>query len=400
MEDIAKTKSSRKSCLKWIIIPSLFLLLAELIIIINTELVPEVTYTFEEHCAAYNYTTETYSVITDDGYILTLYRIPNTGSPVLFLHGLIVTSNSFILNQCTKGPAFVLADQGFDVWLGNFRGTYLSRNHTTLSIDSDEFWDFTFEELYTYDIKAFVKFIKTKSKYQKVSAIGHSMGGVLLSLGLALYPDVYTPDIGLGILFGTPPGKMNCSSYYINYICTDTMQFIFKFLGIKIYMDHIKSTFMAKLSVNFPIISQMLVREIMDFDINGGNTKDIAVYTYRNLGGINVNVLEHMRQFVYNKLENPKRYDYGDKKKNIMKYGSEEVPLIYYKNITTNVAIFNVEYDSIIPREDSLLLKSLIPSSKLVFYKDDYKIDHAGLITSCEQPQMKDVIDVIRLYES
>lgn len=115
-----------------------------------TELVEETGYPLEEHF-----------VTTADGYVLGVYRIPgdrgsaasrssggggtagarsvsasggtrrrkggssagSAGStqrrpPVLLLHGVLDSSAAWVLNEPSQSLGFILADAGFDVWLG------------------------------------------------------------------------------------------------------------------------------------------------------------------------------------------------------------------------------------------------------------------------------------------
>jgi lysosomal acid lipase/cholesteryl ester hydrolase len=90
---------------------------------------------FGELCTLYGYTHEEHVVLTKDGYLLGLHRLPSkkgqrrnnpggsTGKPVVYLHhGLLMNSEVWVcLTDASRALPFVLAEQGYDVWLGNNR---------------------------------------------------------------------------------------------------------------------------------------------------------------------------------------------------------------------------------------------------------------------------------------
>ncbi|XP_021724562.1 triacylglycerol lipase 2-like [Chenopodium quinoa] len=134
------------------------------------------------------YICEEHTVTTKDGYILSLQRIP-TGltnyttrgnrPPVLLQHGVLMDGITWLLNPPDQSLAFILADNDFDVWVANSRGTKYSLGHMTLSSSDSAYWDWSWDELMAYDLPAMVQYVYDHSGKQKLHYVGHSQGTLI-----------------------------------------------------------------------------------------------------------------------------------------------------------------------------------------------------------------------------
>ncbi|KYN15823.1 PREDICTED: gastric triacylglycerol lipase-like isoform X1 [Trachymyrmex cornetzi] len=154
----------------------------------------------------YGYTAEEHYVTTEDGYHLVIHRI--TGSPlfkgqqtgkVVFLQtGLFGTSDCWVLIGAGKDLAFLLADKGYDVWLGNARGSSYCRSHVKLSPRNKEFWQFSFHEMGTRDLPAMIDYVLDYTKQKSLHFVGISMGNTVLFVLLSMKPE-YNAKIKLAV---------------------------------------------------------------------------------------------------------------------------------------------------------------------------------------------------------
>ena len=102
---------------------------------------------------------------------------------VYLQHGLIDSADTFIMNEEHLAPAFVLANKGYDVWLGNIRGNRYS--NAALSPFVRDYWEFTFDELARYDLTASFRYIANKTG-QKINYVGHSQGTLIMFIALSM----------------------------------------------------------------------------------------------------------------------------------------------------------------------------------------------------------------------
>ncbi|XP_034994604.2 lipase member M isoform X2 [Zootoca vivipara] len=109
---------------------------------------------------------------------------------VLLQHGLFSEASFWVENMANNSFGFILADAGYDVWLGNSRGSSWSQRHQHLSTDQDEFWDFSFHEFGMYDLPAVINFILKKTGQKQLYYIGHSEGATIGLIAFSAIPEL------------------------------------------------------------------------------------------------------------------------------------------------------------------------------------------------------------------
>ncbi|XP_004513191.1 triacylglycerol lipase 2 isoform X2 [Cicer arietinum] len=136
----------------------------------------------------YGYKCQELQVTTKDGYILSLQRIPEGSGvgrtsdtrkqPVILQHGVLVDGMTWLMNPPEQNLPLILADNGFDVWIANTRGTRYSRRHVSLDPSNPAYWNWSWDELVTYDLPAVFDYVFSQTG-QKINYVGHSLGTLI-----------------------------------------------------------------------------------------------------------------------------------------------------------------------------------------------------------------------------
>jgi lysosomal acid lipase/cholesteryl ester hydrolase len=147
----------------------------------------------------WNYPVQIHTAVTKDGYHLGIHRIPCQSNspdqtpnrnPVILWHALSTCSDIFVCTPPQESLAFLLVDNGYDVWLANTRGNKYSSSHSHLHQsnmqDRREYWKFGIDEFAMYDVPAVVDFVSNSTNSRRVSYIGFSQGAAQIIAALAL----------------------------------------------------------------------------------------------------------------------------------------------------------------------------------------------------------------------
>lgn len=362
---------------------------------------PSLHMTTPQLIALHGYRAESHFVLTEDGYILTVHRIPHSknsttkSSPrktVLLHHGLLGSSADWVLTGPEKGLAFILSEAGYDVWLANVRGNTYSKMHTTWPLDSYEFWNFTWHDVSQHDLPAVINYImETKNSDVKINYIGHSMGTTalfallstkteynkILRAGFALAPVAYMTQI---------QSPIRLLAKYVNNI-----DFLMKLLGVNEFLPQSSvMRWLSKYACDINHYEENVCENILfilaGFDKKQFNRALWPIILSHLPAGASTKTLIHYAQEIHND-GCFQQFDYGHKG-NMMQYGSPTPPEYPVKKITLPIALFSAHNDWLAGEADVSNLYAQLPNPIQHYIVPLEEFNHIDFIWGIDAPTL------------
>ncbi|XP_064612594.1 lysosomal acid lipase/cholesteryl ester hydrolase-like [Liolophura sinensis] len=347
---------------------------------------PEISYNVSQLISTKGYPVEEYTVQTEDGYLLGVQRIPhgvnktdNSTRPVIFLlHGLLCSSTNWVTNLANESLGFILADAGFDVWLGNVRGNTYAKKHIHLDPNSEEFWKFSWDEMARYDLPAMLEFALAKSGQSQLYYVGHSQG-TLMAFSQFSRDQNLAKKVRKFFALGpvATVGDIESPLKFLSILPDHLLYFL---LGRRDFMPSneifkLLAGTLCKNRETEPVCANVLFL-ICGFDKKELNATRMPVYIGHTPAGTSVQNLVHFSQMVRSKLF--QSYDFGSSEENHKHYNQSIPPLHHVEKMKTPTVLFWAGKDLLADPKDVKMLMARIPHLEASFEIPDW--DHLDFI--------------------
>ncbi|KAK6487562.1 lysosomal acid lipase/cholesteryl ester hydrolase-like [Huso huso] len=362
--------------------------------IFEQDLDPEVNMNISQIISHWGYPTKEHEVVTEDGYILSVNRIPygikNKGSkeprPVAFLqHGLLAAGSNWITNLPNSSLAFILADAGYDVWIGNSRGNTWSRKHVTLSPDEDAYWAFSFDEMAKKDLPAVINFITKSTGQEQIYYVGHSQGTTIAFIAFSTMPELASK---IKMFFALAPvATISYSTSPMTKLSIFPEFLAWELFGKKVFFP--QSTLIKWFATGFcsherlDVLCGNIFFVLCGFDEKNLNMSRTPVYTTHCPAGTSVKNMLHWRQMA--KSGKLAAFDYGWRG-NMAHYNQSTPPLYYVRDMKVPTALWYGGHDTLADAKDVDVLLKKIPN--LVYHKDIPHWEHLDFIWGLDAPEL------------
>ncbi|KAF3823904.1 hypothetical protein GH733_006908, partial [Mirounga leonina] len=352
----------------------------------------------------WGYPCEEYDVVTKDGYVLGIYRIPSgrgcpraTPRPVVYLqHGLAASATNWICNLPNNSLAFLLADIGYDVWMGNSRGNTWSRKHLKFSPKSREYWAFSVDEMANYDLPATINFIVKKTGQEQLYYVGHSQGTTIAFIAFSTNPELAKR---IKIFFALAPViTVKYTQSPMKKFTILSREVVKALFGDKMFYPH---TFFDQF-IATKVCNQKLFRHICSnflftlsgFDPQNLNVSRLDVYLAQSSAGTSVQNMLHWAQAANSGLF--QAFDWGNPDQNMIHFHQLTPPLYDITKMEVPTAVWSGGHDRVADVRD---VENLLPKiTRLIYYKLIPHYNHVDFYLGQDAPQ-EIYQDLIRLMD-
>ncbi|XP_036064057.1 lipase member K isoform X1 [Onychomys torridus] len=374
--------------------------------ITNPEANMNIVLPFQSQLISYwGYPYEKYDVVTEDGYILGTYRIPHgkgcsrktAPKAVVYLqHGLVASASNWICNLPNNSLAFLLADNGYDVWLGNSRGNTWSRKHLRLSPESPQYWAFSLDEMAKYDLPATINLILEKSGQKELFYVGHSQGTTIAFIAFSTNPELAKK---IKLFFALAPVvTVKHTRSPMKKLTTLSRQAVKVLFGNKMFsthtlLEHFIATKVCNQKMFQPICSKFMF-SLSGFDGPNLNMSRLDVYMAHSYAGTSVQNMLHWAQAVNSgQLQ---AFDWGSPDQNMMHFNQLTPPVYNITKMRVPTAIWSGGQDVVADAKDT---ENLLPKvANLIYYKEIPHYNHLDFYLGQDAP-WEIYQDLIRMME-
>ncbi|XP_014291786.1 lipase 3 [Halyomorpha halys] len=377
---------SRAWSVKFCVRSSMGFILAIVIVVAVASVVENSATSVENLIRDQGYPFENHTVVTEDGYILTLHRIPHgknhsgkLGRPVLLWHAILCSSAAWVLSRPDKALGFILADQGYDVWLANSRGNTYSKMHKTLSVLSPEYWNFSFHEIGYYDLPACIDYILQQTGEDSLQYIGHSQGSTIFFVLASTRPEYNNKVSHMTAL--APIAFLNDAHGIIRVLITfsSVVEFVYQITGNYEFLSassfvHVLEKGCVPDTLLGYVCNSIVFLSVGNDPEQWNMTLAYEVYKYIPAGS-SLKQFSHFSQIAKNGgYFRPYDYSYS---KNLEIYARYEPPCYDLSKISTPITLYYAQNDWLSGVQDVMKLHSSLPNSvaKLVPYPAFHHLD-------------------------
>lgn len=336
---------------------------------------------FQQIVIENNYELEEYIIETEDKYNLQIFHVKKNQKatsksqiPVLFIHGLLDSSDGWVCNGEANSFPFIMLRCGpiFDVWLMNCRGNKHSKLIEKASnLNKNTFWNFSFHEIGVYDIPQVITFIKGKNP-NKIILFCHSTGATSVLAGLSDKIKFYQKNV-MAFVFLSPLSRVNYTDSHFLVEQLENLSFfpckdeVFPYHPQEENEENINSKEIKKIYKNILLNSY------------SSNPDRVDVYLSHFPSGTSRQMLDHFKQIFKKKVF--AKYDYGYLK-NQRVYSQYKAPIYNLDNIkNVKILIYTGKDDKISNIKDVRWLKDILDKNDVIIDYQEYEnIGHSSLL--------------------